>query len=66
MRILLAVDGSIYTRRMLDDLAAHPKLLGSDPEITALTAAGHRCIGTLQSSGSAHSLKDKFMIALNT
>ncbi len=38
MRILLAVDGSIYTRRMLDYLAAHPKILGSDPEITALTA----------------------------
>ncbi len=38
MHILLAVDGSIYTRRMLDYLAAHPQLLGAEPEITAFTA----------------------------
>ncbi len=38
MQILLAADGSIYTRRMLEYLAAHPKLLGAEPEITAFTA----------------------------
>jgi nucleotide-binding universal stress UspA family protein len=38
MHILLAVDGSIYTRHMLDYLAAHPKLLGAEPVITVFTA----------------------------
>jgi nucleotide-binding universal stress UspA family protein len=37
MKILLAVDGSPYTQRMLDYLAAHPELLGSAQEFTALT-----------------------------
>lgn len=37
MKILLAVDGSSYTRRMLDYLAAHPELLGSAHDFTALT-----------------------------
>jgi nucleotide-binding universal stress UspA family protein len=37
MKILLAVDGSNYTKRMLAYLAAHPELLGSTREFTALT-----------------------------
>lgn len=37
MKLLLAVDGSSYTQRMLSFLAAHPELLGSSPEFTALT-----------------------------
>ncbi|WOB06023.1 universal stress protein [Piscinibacter gummiphilus] len=37
MKILLAVDGSNYTKRMLDYLAAHPELLGNTPEFTVLT-----------------------------
>jgi nucleotide-binding universal stress UspA family protein len=37
MKILLAVDGSPYTQRMLDYLAAHPELLGGAREFTALT-----------------------------
>ena len=34
MKILLAVDGSDYTKRMLAYLAAKPELLGKSPEIT--------------------------------
>ena len=34
MKVLLAVDGSDYTKRMLAYLAAHPDLLGKEPEIT--------------------------------
>lgn len=37
MRILLAVDGSAYTKRMLSYVAAHDELLGSRNEYTALT-----------------------------
>ena len=37
MKILLAVDGSAYTRRMLEYVAAHRELLGSQGEFTALT-----------------------------
>ncbi len=37
MKILLAVDGSDYTRRMLAYLEAHDKLLGHDNDFTALT-----------------------------
>lgn len=37
MRILLAVDGSPYTQKMLDYLAAHPEWLGSSHSYTALT-----------------------------
>lgn len=37
MKILLAVDGSAYTQRMLAYLAAHPELLGSSREFTAFT-----------------------------
>jgi nucleotide-binding universal stress UspA family protein len=37
MKILLAVDGSDYTKRMLDYLAAHDELLGASHEYTALT-----------------------------
>ena len=34
MKVLLAVDGSDYTKRMLAYLAAHPDVLGTSPEIT--------------------------------
>ncbi len=37
MNILLAVDGSDYTKRMLAYLAAHEELLASSAEFTALT-----------------------------
>jgi nucleotide-binding universal stress UspA family protein len=37
MKVLLAVDGSTYSKRMLAYLAAHNELLGSDHEFTALT-----------------------------
>jgi nucleotide-binding universal stress UspA family protein len=38
MKILLAVDGSTYTKRMLAYIAAHDELIGSGNEITVLTA----------------------------
>ena len=34
MKVLLATDGSDYTKRMLAYLAAHPEVLGTAPEIT--------------------------------
>ena len=37
MKILLAVDGSDYTKRMLAYLAAHDELLGPDHAYTAFT-----------------------------
>jgi nucleotide-binding universal stress UspA family protein len=37
MKILLAIDGSEYTKRMLAYLAAHDELLGPDHDFTALT-----------------------------
>ncbi|WP_395699950.1 universal stress protein [Aquabacterium sp.] len=37
MKILLAVDGSAYTKRMLAYIAAHPELLGPAHEYTAFT-----------------------------
>lgn len=37
MKVLLAVDGSAYTKRMLAYLAAHDELLGNRPEYTVLT-----------------------------
>ena len=37
MKVLLAVDGSDYTRRMLAYLAAHDELLGPAHEYTAFT-----------------------------
>jgi len=37
MKVLLAVDGSDYTKRMLDYLSAHGELLGASHEYTALT-----------------------------
>ncbi len=37
MRILLAVDGSAYTKKMLAYLAAHPEFLADVSSITALT-----------------------------
>ena len=38
MKILLPVDGSDYTKRMLSYIAAHDELLGAGHEYTALTA----------------------------
>lgn len=37
MKILLAVDGSAYTKKMLAYLAAHSELLGESHEYTVLT-----------------------------
>lgn len=37
MNILLAVDGSAYTKKMLAYLAAHEELLGNQHEYTAIT-----------------------------
>ena len=37
MKILLAVDGSPYTKKMLAYLAAHNEMLGTDHTYTALT-----------------------------
>ncbi len=38
MKILLAVDGSDYTQRMLDYMAANPQLLGSSHDYAVFTA----------------------------
>jgi len=38
MKILLAVDGSTYTKRMLAYIAAHDELIGSSNQITVITA----------------------------
>lgn len=38
MKILLAVDGSTYTKRMLAYIAAHDELIGSGNELTVITA----------------------------
>ncbi|GIX24651.1 MULTISPECIES: universal stress protein [Caldimonas] len=38
MKILVAVDGSVYTKRMLGYLAAHDELFGSAHDYTVLTA----------------------------
>jgi nucleotide-binding universal stress UspA family protein len=43
MKILLAVDGSIYTKRMLAYVAAHDEWLGSRHEYTLLNCLA--CIG---------------------
>ena len=37
MRILLAVDGSAYTQKMLNYLATHAELLGDNHQYTAVT-----------------------------
>jgi nucleotide-binding universal stress UspA family protein len=37
VKILLAVDGSEFTRRMLDYITVHPKLFGEAPDFTVLT-----------------------------
>lgn len=37
MNILLAVDGSPYTRKMLDYLASHDEMLGPEHRYTAIT-----------------------------
>jgi nucleotide-binding universal stress UspA family protein len=36
MKIVLAVDGSAFTKRMLSYIAAHPELLGDDHEFVAV------------------------------
>lgn len=36
MKIVLAVDGSAFTKRMLSYIAAHPELLGGDHEFVAV------------------------------
>ncbi len=38
MKILLAVDGSVYTKHMLSYIAAHNELAGRDQSYTAFTA----------------------------
>ena len=38
MKILLPVDGSDYTKRLLNYIAAHDELLGRAPEFTIFTA----------------------------
>ncbi|RZJ08066.1 MAG: universal stress protein [Rubrivivax sp.] len=40
MKIVLAVDGSAYTKRMLSYLAAHDELIAGEPEFTAVNATG--------------------------
>lgn len=47
MKVLLAVDGSEYTRRMLAYLAAHPQMLGGDTTFTALTVTAAITPGAL-------------------
>lgn len=37
MKVLLPVDGSVYTKRMLAYLAAHDELVGPDNDFTAFT-----------------------------
>ena len=37
MKILIAVDGSEYTRRMLDHFAAHPEWLRAENRLTVVT-----------------------------
>jgi nucleotide-binding universal stress UspA family protein len=41
MRILFAVDGSTYTRRMLAYVAAHDEWIAKDHEYIALTVVAH-------------------------
>jgi nucleotide-binding universal stress UspA family protein len=40
MKIVLAVDGSAYTKRMLSYIAAHDELVGKDHEFVALNVTG--------------------------
>jgi len=37
MKILVALDGSAHSRRVLDHLTAHPELLGANADVTLLT-----------------------------
>lgn len=41
MKILLAVDGSEFTKKMLSYLSTHPELFGKDNHYTALTVRPH-------------------------
>ena len=47
MKILLAVDGSEFTKRMLDYLSAHPGLFDGNAEFTALTVSAPITPGAL-------------------
>lgn len=40
MKIVLAVDGSVYTKRMLSYLAAHDELIAGQPEFIAVNVTG--------------------------
>lgn len=42
MKVLLAVDGSSYTKRMLAYIAAHPALVGADNEFIAVNVTPQR------------------------
>ena len=50
MKILLPVDGSDYTKRMLSYIAAHNELLGAGHDYTALTAVSKIEVGPRASS----------------
>lgn len=50
MRILIAIDGSEYSRKAIDYVVAHRELLGSRPEITCVfveTPPALRMVGVL-------------------
>lgn len=47
MKVLLAVDGSEYTKQMLDYLAAHPGLFDASTEFTALSVCAPITPGAL-------------------
>ena len=47
MKVLLAVDGSEYTRRTLAYLAAHPQIFSGDVSFTALTVTAAITPGAL-------------------
>ncbi|WP_309639935.1 universal stress protein [Methylibium sp.] len=38
MKMLVAIDGSQFTQRMLDFVVKHPEMIGSAPDITLVTA----------------------------
>jgi nucleotide-binding universal stress UspA family protein len=59
MKILLAIDGSAYTGRMLDYLAAHAETFGPEPDVTVMTAVEALPPG-IGSAVSAPSLHDYY------
>lgn len=38
MKILIAVDGSVFTERLLNFVIGHPELLGTAPDVTLITS----------------------------